>query len=440
MPTETVAAPSTPTPVAQSASAPSQVPKAAPTAIPPIGKPRGPSFSDEIDALANAKPKETPKAKVEPAKVEKPTIEAPEKPAEASKPTDKPDAPKAEPEKAKSHTAMLRDAHETLKGKYKTLEAEHAKLKSAKPVEDADKPILNNRVTELEKRNQELEERIKFANYEYSDEYKKKYAEPYQKTANDATNRAVQYKVQNPDGTSRNLTKDEFWKIVGIGDENDALVMAESIFGENNPRVAQVIERRNEILAAHQKGQQAIEDYRTQGVERNKSESEKLALERSQSESSQKKLVERFDTLVKEREESKPEYNKADDGDEQGVKVLNLGSAMGDLAFGRFKDEQKQYLPQSLQDKMEANGGKLPPEDMAEVHASMRAAMREAPFVKLKLNRALARQKELEAELAEYKESEPMNAGGARRQQGAKKLGWSEEIDQLASKGNRLRR
>lgn len=405
--------------------------KPAPTAAPAVSKPVHTSFEDEIDKMSQAKPKEAPKAKETPKPAAKPEPEETEVPETEVAP--KGEAPKAG-EKPKSHTAILRDAHEALKGKYKTLEAENTKLKTAKPVEDADKPILTKRLTDVEAENKQLKEQLKFKDYQSSEEYKNTYQKPYQQIADSATKRATQLKMGEI-GSQRNLTADEFWSIVHIGDENDALQKTEELFGEGSTKANFVIERRNEILDAHQKGQQAIEDYRKQADERNKTESEKSALERSQSQAKQKQMVERFSTLATERETAKPEYNKADEGDEQGSKVLQTGSALGDLAFGRMTPEQIEHLPESVRSKLV--DGKLPPDDAVELHAAMRAAMREKPFILLKLNRAMARQKELETELAQYKESEPLNAGGQRRQAGQKPLSWEAEIDQLAAKRGR---
>lgn len=432
---EVIAAPPAPSPVAQSASAPSQPAKPATTPIAAPTAPKRESFSDEIDrmaGLAKEPAKDTAKPKVEQPKAEKPEVDEPE--VVESKAADKPETTKPNTDKPKSNVQILKDNYEKAKKEREQYKSELEKLKSAKPTEDPDKPILTKRLTELEQENKDLQERLKFADYQGSDEYKKQYLEPYQKTAKNAVSRATQLKVGDV-GSQRNLTEAEFWSIVHIGNEDDALAKAEELFGAGSAKANFVVERRNEILAAHQRGQDAIEDYRAKSGERTKAESEKTALERSQAEAKQKQLVEKFDAYVKEREEAKPEYNKADDGDEQGAKVLNLGSAMADLGFGRFKPEQIEHLPQSLRDKMEANGGKLPPEDMAEVHAAMRAAMREAPFVKLKLNRALARQKELETELAQYKESEPESAGGSRRPPAKSgRLTFEQEIERIANR------
>lgn len=355
------------------------------------------SFIEDIDKAAA----ET-KAKKEEAK--KP-IE-PEKPAEEKKEGEQPkaEAGKEGDKKPKSHTAILAEAHEKLKKEYAALREQVSK---SKPADDPDKPILAKRVSELESRNKELEETVRYANYELSDEYKKEYVARYDEVAGEATARAMQLKIPNADGTSRNLTKEEFWDIVGIGDENDALEAAVELFGEGSAKANAVIERRNEILREFQRGQKAKEEFKSKAAERNKAESEKTAAQRAQEAAHAKETSETFVRMNREREESRPEFNKADDGDEQGENILKLGSALGDLAFGTLSPEQVEHLPESVRSVLV--NGELPPQERVKLHSAMRSAMRERPFIALKLNRAQARIAELEKSLSEYEESKPTN-------------------------------
>lgn len=406
-----------------------------PTPVAALAAPKSPQAAafDEIDQISAEPPKSSIRSREVPKPSDKTVVE-PTKPVEAPKTGV---VPPPDENKPKSSVGILKENYEKTKVELRTAKEELQKLKTAKPVEDTDKPLLLEKSTRLEKENSELKERLKYSDYERSDEFNEKYKKPYEDTAQSAVNRVTQLKVPNPNGEPRNFTQEEFWSIVGTGNENDALEKAESIFGEGSSKANAVIERRNEVLAAWRRGEQAKEDFKKGMGEREKAESEKTALQRTQEKEHQTKMATMFQELNKSRIESKPEYNKADEGDTHGQKVINMGDAMAALGFGFITPEKVEHLPEAIRKEMV--NGELTPEGRVKFHSAMASAIRERPFIALKLNRITAERDALKKQLDEFKASGPNNGGDGRRTKGAKNLSHLDELDELSAKGPAMR-
>jgi len=345
-----------------------------------------------------AKPAEKP-AEVKPDEAaankppEKPAEKATEKPVE--KPADKPEEKLTEAQKA-SPWRMFRDEQkksEELSKKLSVIEAELAKAKSAppSPAEDPEKQKLTARLAELE-------DHMRYVDYTKSSEYQEQYQQPYERTATEAVQRATQLKVTDENGQKRNMTPDEFWAIVHMGDEDDAIEAAGKLFGEGSVKAATVIERRNEIIRAHQRAEEAKEKYRKEaGTRAQQTAQQKQAQERQQAEQ-QAKRAEQFKSLVKQGEEHEvmKAFFTAAEGDAEGKEIVEKYRREADRVFGEPAKE----------------GEEVWDDDKRLLKLSV-ARNRAAAFMPLKrqYEQTKARVAELEKQLKEFQDSVP--GGGA---------------------------
>lgn len=390
----------------------------APTAAPAVQVQQTPATTEGVhdDAFAalesmasedgsKPSPKPTPKpeaAKPAPAKAaakpDAPKVERPaattEKPKgdEAAKPPAKTDdkAPEAKADTEPKTNAALREAYSRSKSDVANLRREIETLKSAAPkefkIEEAPQfKSLREKHEALVKRAEELENTVRYTNYEASEEFKTKYQEPYEKAAKLSTLSAQQLKIATVDEatgaeTSRNMTAEEFWSIVQAPDDESALSAAEKLFGKGSTRAARVADLRDKVVQAHNAAAQAKEDFK-------KNASERARTMQEQQEAFTKSQQEAF---TKHRDEAlnNPKYAdwfKAEEGDAKAAELLENGMKWVDAALS----------------------GDLPPEKASKNLAAIRNKAGAFDHVVHKLNSAKSLVKELQAKLAEYEASKP---------------------------------
>lgn len=231
------------------------------------------------------------------------------------------------------------------------------------------------RAEKSQARLKELEDEIKFVNYEKSQEYKEKYHEPYIQAVTQAIEEVKELKVVDPEtGASRPATEQDFWSIVHMGNSDDALEAAAVLFG--NDRKANVVHAlRAKIKDAFKKAEQAKLEYRTKGSER----------ERQMAEERQKQAETRITEWKQHNEDYARKYPQLftpEDGDEKGNALLKTGQEMADAAFNGSKPNVKR-------------------------DAIIRSHAAAFPRLYYKFQQGQERLKELEAKLAEYESSEP---------------------------------
>lgn len=307
---------------------------------------------------------------------------APDKKPDLETKPSKDDKPKDGELNWKSSPKAFQDAHKVAKAELREALDKIKTLETASPKEFkvADAPefkSLKEKLDAAQKRADELEETVKYTNYEQSKEYKEKYQQPYEQTATSATATAQQLQVTNEDGTKRAMTAAEFWDIVRADNDDAALAAAEKLFGENSTRAARVVDLRDKVVSAHDAASRAKEDFKKNIGERTKQMQEQQeGFTKAQSES-----------FTKHRDEAitkYPQWFKADEGDTKGAELLEKGMAWADKAFSE-----------------------LPPEQAPKIHAAMRNKAGAFDHVVHKLNTTAARLKEAEAKLAAFEKSKP---------------------------------
>jgi hypothetical protein len=172
--------------------------------------------------------------------------------------TDKPAAPAGEKKKINPWTEL-----KTHKQIVAQKEAELSELK--KLVADPQARAAEvARLQAIEKRNQELEEQIKFVDYSKSKEYQEKYDQPYKAAWERAMGELSELTVSGNDGAERPMEPADLLQLVNLP-LKDALVLAEETYG---PAAQTVMNYRKEIKGLFQQQQQALADARKSGVEK----------------------------------------------------------------------------------------------------------------------------------------------------------------------------
>lgn len=418
----TAAAPATGQPSATPATAqPSTGAKPPAAAPPPINE----AFAEIDKIIADSQQKRPQKPAAKPA--EKPADKPADKPAAAQteKPGEKPAEKPAEldpakdpdvqrlktPELAKAYVNNKRELH----GTKEKLAAAETRLKEleAKASELSNLSAIQEKLTATERRAQDLEQQIKFVDYEKSPEYKEKYYAPFldayqagrAKVASLKTREVKDPNTEEVIQPRRQATEEDFDNIMRIQDDGEAAEAADRLFG---PLSNLVIYHREKVMELNRARVKAIEDYKAKGGEREKQTAAQIS-------ALQEKVKNTFQASVQAGVEKYPQWFKAEEGDEDGKVALEKGMLNADTIF---------------------SNSKLDPEVAAQRHAAFRNMAGAFPYVALKLHRAEAKIAELEKELGEFKKSE-LGGGGVERGEKSGELSVDDEIDALAGAGRR---
>lgn len=250
------------------------------------------------------------------------------------------------------------------------------------------------KIADLEKYKSELEEEIRYKNYEKHPEFKEKFDKPYVDSWQRAMGELGDLTVQDTNGQTRPINTSDMLELVNLPLQR-AHEMAVEKFGELAP---EVMAHRKEIKKLADERNNALERERKNGATREKEMTDKQQREFG---ALRDEVV---GTWSKANEEAlnDPKYGiyfKPRDGDEQGNQRLAKGYEMADRAFNEdprtpgLTSEQRQGIVKR--------------------HAAVRN--RSAAFGRLVHENGLkdAKISELNKTLAEYKGSEPDLDGSA---------------------------
>jgi hypothetical protein len=359
-----------------------------------------------FDALVAAPPEEKPSGDTKPPADTKPPGD--EKPSGDTKPVPDTKPPGETTPPAKVKAATLREELDRTrteaadwKGKYEKLVA-----KTSQPKPDPEKESLLKSRDDWNKTRAELENELKFANYERSQEYKDKYQQPFLKAYEQGQKLITALTVKEPDqkdefggiveeGKSRKGTEADWDALMAITDEDAAGKFIADHFGHNAARITVL---RDKVLDLHGQMRAAVEDFRKQGGERESQLRDFLTKQ-------QKETSDRWHAANTHAAEKYPQYFAPDPADPKGNALLEQGTRLTDLAFGVLDPSDFPKLPQTIQAKLV--NGRLPPAELTLLHSAIRN--RAAAYDRLiyKLNQSEADKKELSEKLAGYEKSEP---------------------------------
>lgn len=333
-------------------------------------------------ALENKEPKVgKPPVDKTPLPEKKEEAKAPEKPAD-----DKPKVVDVDkdfsnaPKPLREHAKMLEKKLKDNEARYKS-ELEQAR-KSAAPKDDPEKATLAQKLAEAEKRYQAHEDKIRYQDYQQSDEFQTKHYQPYVNLVKRAEASLMEYRVNNADGTQRNPTPEDLWKVIGAASQPDARKIAKELFGDDDAH--DIMAWRSNIRNANLEMEAAKAEFRKTGAL-------KLAEQNQQTQAQQQKMAADWKAMNEQAVEKYPQWFKADENDADGQALLDKDFAAADKAF--------------------ADDANSTPEERLRLHSALRNKAGAFRFVARKLDKATKRVSELEAELEQYKNSEPK--GGA---------------------------
>lgn len=383
---------------------------------------------EDLDAggtgILDKKPKDKARDKAKP--VVKPPDKTDDEPAEpaadddqtppadgepVTKPGDKPEG-----EKEPKTNADLRKAYDRANVRIKEelepkLQKYEARIKELEEREPQEVEPLRQKLTEIQKRNDELESEIAYVNYSSSKEFKEQYAQPYIDAFQAALSDIKELTVEDADGNDRPATEADLLEIANM-DLGDAVKAANAKFGD---AAQEVLAHRRVLRELGRKQNKALEEARAKGLERTKQAQE-------QAKASSGKMVQMWKQVNQQLETKFPKWFAPEEGDKEGNELLEKGRAMAARMFSPTEETRPKT-----------------PEEAVRLHALIYQKAANHDRLALRLKKASARVKELEESLKQYEDSEPQGgrAGGTPRGGGgAGDFGnYEEEIDALDRKG-----
>jgi hypothetical protein len=394
-------------------------------------------FDDLIAAPPGPKPDVNPAAETKPAPD---TKAAPEPKPDDTKPPGevKPSQPKPGEQPVKVKAATLREELDRTrteaadwKGKYEKLQAE-----SSKPKTDSEKEQLLKDREAWNKRRDELENELKFSNYERSTEYKEKYQQPFLKAYEQGQKLLTTLNFKDPDkvddygavlepGKTRKGSEADWDALMAIQDEDTANKFIAEHFSYNAARVTM---QRDKVLEHHTQMKSAIEDFRKQSGVRETQMSELMT-------KNQKAASERWHTANALAAEKYPQFFGTDPADTKGNDLFAYGTRLTDLAFGVLDPSEISKLPPGLQAKFV--NGQLPQSEMTLLHSAVRNRAAAHDRLVYRLNQKDTELTELREKLAGYEQSSPAR-GEARRVDAAGKKKGASTLDDIDAEFDRL--
>lgn len=275
------------------------------------------------------------------------------------------------------------------------------KLKA--PTEWPEKKTYEERLAEREKaledykkRTSDYEQELQFTNFTKSQAYKDQYEKPLTQAykagaAKTAMLQIVERKddAENVVQAARDATNADFDAIMRITDERTAIKKSVEMFGDG---AAVVLQHRERVFEKNALAEEAIAEYRTKGVEREKTL-------REQQEKHTKEFTGMIENFRNAAVEKYPTLFKPDDSDPKGNELLLKGTHLMERVLKNgapLKDGEQQMTG----------------EEYAIAVAAVRNKAAAFDRVNFKRHNAEKRVKELEKELEQFKASRPGNGDG----------------------------
>ncbi len=301
-----------------------------------------------------------------------------------------------EPQKPKKPSDFLREELAKQKARAEAYEKELTALKA--PKEDPEKKELSEKLTAAEKRAQEREDELRFANYERSEEYQSKYFKPYVEAFNTARQKiteldVVEIKREDPNtGEERILqagraaVPEDFDRIAMMPDGREARKLAKQLFGEDF-QIA--MSHREKVMELNSSRQNALNEQRTRGAEREKAQLEQRTKAQTEAAKQREQL---WVAANKEFAEKHKDWFEPIEGDEIGNKMLTSDMAVTDALFGDVSH--------------------LPPEKVIKLHSEMRNRAAAAGRLEHLLKQTRKQLAEATEKLKGFEGSEPKEGEG----------------------------
>lgn len=323
-----------------------------------------------------------------------------------SDPFDAPETPKSLREAYK----RVREESETRAAKLKELEEKLPTVE--KEVAERVRKEYEPRLSASEKRRAELEEEMRFSNYERTEEFNKQYHTPLVEAWKAVGSSIEGIIITDSEGKEREATLQDVVALTGMANPQ-ARAKAHELFGTAAPEIMQ---HRANILRLTGEKQKAIDTWRQEGSKRDEA-----------MQAQKKASVQRWSSELDGYAKDYPDLYGRRESDPEGNEMLDRGDKLIRLAF------LAEGLPDGLttQQRHEAHL-----ESQVEVSARAKAF----PRVVRDLTRAKGEIEALKKRLAEYESSEPGPGGRDTDRSGGSSGGGAyktpeEEIDAMPGIG-----
>lgn len=284
-----------------------------------------PVEDEESPAQVGAKPEkaQTPVEQKEP-RSKKP--EAP--PSDDEQMSLEAETAKAEPGKQGKEKPNPWKLMEQYKSKSSQLEKELAEIKS-KEIPEKEREDLRAAMKKFEERNKELEDEIRYVNYEKSSEFKEKYQQPYEKAWEVAIAELSEIPVTDPqNGNVRAADSNDLWELVNMS-LGPARARANEVFGDF---ADDVMAHRKEIKKLLETRAMALKEAKTNGAKREETQLKERQMAESASTTVIKETWDKWDKHAQNHEKW-GKYFVPVDGDQEGNSRLAKGYQLVDRAF-----------------------------------------------------------------------------------------------------------
>lgn len=327
--------------------------------------------------------------------VETQTKETP-KEGETSTETQPQTTPEAKKDKKVSPWRLVDDYKKTnseLKAKLEGYEKELSEIKGTKPAAEVPKDV-SERLQKAEARVKELEDDLRFTDYQRHPEFQTRYVKPYNDAWKLAVSELAEVTVTDPNsGAQRAATAEDMLALVNLP-LGQAREYANKIFGEFSD---DAMAHRKEIKRLFDAQQSALKDAKENGATHAKQVQEQSQQQRQRMDSM---IKETWDAAKRETltHETHGKYLNPIEGDQKGNAALAKGLSFTEKAFALNPRDP------SLTDDQR--------KEAVRMHAALMYRAAAYPRMRQWIEERDARIKELEERLDGYAESEPGQAAG----------------------------
>jgi Predicted transmembrane and coiled-coil 2 protein. len=385
----------------------------------------------EIDAEAGIETEKQDKhnrgIKPEKSKDDKAKANGDHKPNGETKP-DAEDVPKTPAELRKRYEGLKDKIAKEYEPQLKELPTLRAKLKELESRDESGAKLIQEEVESIKKRNAELEQHMRFVDYEKSAEYQEQFHKPYVDAWSSALRdlKGLTMVVEDPktgEESRREVTQADIAYFANL-DPAARRTEINRLFPEDKEEVKRHI---NNISTLAEKSHAAREKAKT--------EAEKHATTQTEAQrQSQANRVKLWRQANKTLASKYPKYFAKDEADAEGNAVFDKGSAFADLIFSPadLTADRIELLPPLFRDAIKS-GKSFADHEIVKLQAIARNKLANHDRAIRSLKTANARIAELEKSLKEFEDSGPDNIGaGSRRRDIGEALSADEEFDAIS--------
>lgn len=299
----------------------------------------------------------------------------------------------ADEPKKKGAWKLVEDYKTQVKERDKLLADKNREIETLKSAKPAETPEIKSLIEVKDKRITELEDEIRFVNYQKHPEFVEKFQKPYEKAWKDALYDLKGLKVPTQDGATREINAQDLQYLAGL-DPDQSRDFIKQHFPEDAAEVRAHVKEIKRLADAHL---EALEEARKNGGEHEKKRREEWQGKVTALQTENATIYTKLHAEALE----KHEFLKPVDGDVERNEKLTKGTT---------------FVKEAL--KQNANDPRLTPDQRTEIirkHVAVENRAIAYSVLKHENAKLKAQLAEREKALAEYEESEPGAGEGERK-------------------------